>query len=68
MLRQAPERMVQYLWNYLNEELATMPLFHENVSVTVKRKIVQALKNRKTSVITNQRYYVLENNLGLLLE
>lgn len=67
VLQRACHKMIEHLW-YLNDELATISLFDNNVSVDVKRKIVEAIQNREGSITMHQRYKVAEKNLDSLLQ
>lgn len=67
VLQRACQKMIEHLW-YLNEELATISLFDNNVSVDVKKKIVAAIQNRESSTPMRQRYEITEQNLESLLQ
>lgn len=65
--QRALKKISDHLW-YLNEDLAPLALFDENVSVDVKGKMCEAIRNREDTSIVNKRHVVkgkkLEEFLG----
>lgn len=59
--------MIDHLW-YLNEELVTMAIFNHNVSITVKKEMIEASKNWEASITKNQRYQLAKKKSNSLLE
>ncbi|GBP07506.1 RNA-directed DNA polymerase from mobile element jockey [Eumeta japonica] len=60
-------KMKEHLW-YLNNELATISLFDDNVSVDIKRKIIDAINTHEGSTLMDQRFHVEDKDLPLLLK
>lgn len=61
----ALKKMSSHLW-YLNEELTPLSLFDDSLSVSVKEKMVEAMKNRESSIVGCKRYIVTNNQVELL--
>lgn len=55
--------MSDHLW-YLNEELAALALFDENVSIEVK-KMCEAIQSRESTTVIKKRYIIDEKTLEL---
>ncbi|GBP35164.1 hypothetical protein EVAR_28364_1 [Eumeta japonica] len=65
--KEACRKMKEHLW-YLNNELATISLFDDNVSVDIKRKVIDAINNQEGSTLMDQRFHVEDKDLPLLLK
>ncbi|GBP05956.1 hypothetical protein EVAR_3229_1 [Eumeta japonica] len=65
--KEACRKMKEHLW-YLNNELATISLFDDNVSVDIKRKIIDAINTQEGSTLMDQRFHVEDKDLPLLLK
>ncbi|XP_043269951.1 uncharacterized protein [Venturia canescens] len=61
----ALNKMVRHLW-YLNDQLAVMALFDDSLDQSVKLKMVENLKNNKSSVSQARKYEVTSNSNELL--
>lgn len=65
--QEACRKMKEHLW-CLNNELAKISLFDDNVSVDIKKKIVYAINTREGSTLMEQRFHVEDVNLKSLLD